>query len=108
MNHWNNREAYFGAAAALEGSTCRTIGIDIQNLQLEYPLEALVREVHPDAQFMHTGVENASRRYKAPVAAVPCAIACLDCLGDDARLNLYSAFPARVTAGKFVVLLPGE
>jgi 4-amino-4-deoxy-L-arabinose transferase-like glycosyltransferase len=108
MTHWNNREAYFAAAAALEGSACRTIGIDIQNLQLEYPLEALVREVHPDAQFVHTGVENASRRYNPPVAAAPCAIACLDCLGDGARLNLYSAFRTHVTVGKFVVMLPGE
>ncbi|MGD0666990.1 MAG: hypothetical protein ABSB23_05495 [Bryobacteraceae bacterium] len=106
MTHWNNRASYFAAASALEGSGCRTIGIDIHNLQLEYPLQALVREARPDAQFVHTGVGNVSRRYAPPVAAAPCAIACLDCQGDDARLNLYRAFPTRVTAGKFVVLLP--
>jgi 4-amino-4-deoxy-L-arabinose transferase-like glycosyltransferase len=105
MTHWDNRAAYLAAAATLEGSACRTIGIDIQNLQLEYPLQMLVRQVHPEAQFVHTGVENASRRYPPSVAAAPCAIVCLDCLGDDARLSLYSAFPTRVTAGKFVVLL---
>jgi hypothetical protein len=70
-------------------------------------LQALVREARPDAQFVHTGVDNVSRRYAPSVAAVACAIACLDCLGDDARLNLYRAFPTRVIAGKFVVLLPG-
>ncbi len=106
MTHWNNRASYFAAAAALEGSACRTIGIDIHNLQLEYPLQALVREARPDAQFVHTGVGNVSRRYAPSVAAAPCAIACLDCLGDDARLNLYRAFPRRVISGKFVVLLP--
>ena len=108
MTHWENRASYFAAASALEGSACRTIGIDIHNLQLEYPLQALVREARPDAQLVHTGVDNVSRRYAPSVAAVACAIACLDCLGDDARLNLYRAFPTRVIAGKFVVLLPGQ
>ena len=107
MTHWENRASYFAAASALEGSACRTIGIDIHNLQLEYPLQALVREARPDAQFVHTGVDNVSRRYAPSVAAAACAVVCLDCLGDDARLNLYRAFPTRVTAGKFVVLLPG-
>jgi 4-amino-4-deoxy-L-arabinose transferase-like glycosyltransferase len=105
MTQWNNRDAYFAAVRALEGSACRIIGIDITNLQLEYPLQALVREARPDAQFVHTGVENVSRRYAPPAADVPCAVACLDCLGDDVRLMLYPDFPARVTAGKFVVLL---
>jgi len=105
MTFWNNRASYFAAAGALAGSGCKTIGIDIHNLQLEYPLQALVREAVTDSQFVHTGVANVSRRYPPSVAAAPCAIACLDCLGDDARLNLYRAFRARVTAGKFVVLL---
>jgi len=47
MTHWENRASYFAAASALEGSACRTIGIDIHNLQLEYPLQALVREARP-------------------------------------------------------------
>ena len=108
MVQWNDRADYLAAVDAIEGSSCRTIGIDIHNLQLEYPLQALLREARPDAQFVHTGVENVSRRYAPSVAAAPCAIACLDCLGDDARLNLYGAFPTRVTAGKFVVMLPGR
>ena len=105
MTQWNNRDAYFAAVRALEGSACQTIGIDITNLQLEYPLQALVREARPDAQFVHTGVANVSRRYAPSVAAPPCAVACLDCQGDDTRLSLYRDYPARVTAGKFVVLL---
>jgi len=106
MLHWDSGASYFTAARVLEGSACRTIGIDIHNLQLEYPLQALVREVDPEARFVHTGVENVSRRYAPSVAAAPCAVVCLDCLGDDARLNLYRDFPTRVTTGKFVVLLP--
>ena len=107
MTLWNNRGSYFAAAGALEGTACRTIGIDIHNLQLEYPLQALLRDARPGVQFVHTGVENVSRRFAPPVAAPPCAIACLDCLGDGARLSLYRAFPVRRIFGKFVVLLPG-
>ena len=106
MVQWNDRADYLAAIDALKGSSCSAIGIDIHNLQLEYPLQALLREARPGVQFVHTGVENVSRRYAPSVAAPPCAIACLDCLGDDARLSLYRAFGARVTAGKFVVLLP--
>ena len=106
MTQWNNRASYFAAAGALEASQCATIGIDINNLQLEYPLQALLREARPGAQFVHTGVANLSRRYAPSVAAAPCAVACLDCAGDEARLDLYSAFPTRFIAGKFVVLAP--
>jgi len=106
MVQWNDRADYLAAIDALKGSSCSVIGIDIHNLQLEYPLQALLREARPGVQFVHTGVENVSRRYAPPAAAAPCAIACLDCLGDDARLSLYRSFPARATAGKFVVLLP--
>jgi len=108
MVQWDDRADYLAAIGALKGASCRTIGIDIHNLQLEYPLQALMREARPGVQFVHTGVENVSRRYAPSVAAAPCAIACLDCLGDDARLNLYRSFPTSVTAGKFIVLLPSR
>jgi 4-amino-4-deoxy-L-arabinose transferase-like glycosyltransferase len=106
MVQWNDRADYLAALAALEGTACETVGIDITNLQLEYPLQALLREARPGAQFVHTGVTNVSRRFAPSAAAAPCAIACLDCQGDDARLRLYAAFPTRIPAGKFVVLLP--
>lgn len=105
MTYWDNRASYYASVAAIKRSGCGTIGIDINNFQLEYPLQALVRENRPDARFAHTGVENGSRRYAPSVAEPPCAIVCLDCLGDDARLKLYRDFRTEVTAGKFVVLL---
>jgi 4-amino-4-deoxy-L-arabinose transferase-like glycosyltransferase len=106
MVQWNDRADYLAALAALEGTSCETVGIDITNLQLEYPLQALLRQARPRAQFVHAGVSNVSRRFAPSAAAAPCAIACLDCQGDDARLSLYPAFPTRIPAGKFVVLLP--
>jgi len=108
MGQWNNAASYPAALGPLRQSGCGVIGIDINNFQLEYPLQALLREAAPGVRFVHTAVENASNRYPQPVPAAPCAIACLDCLGDAKRLELYRDFPTRVTAGKFVVLLPNR
>jgi hypothetical protein len=105
MGQWNNAAAYPAAVSALRQSGCGVVGIDINNFQLEYPLQALLREISPQVLFVHTGVDNASRVYAQPVSAVPCAIACLDCLGDTRRLTLYRDFHTQITAGKFVVLL---
>lgn len=105
MGQWNNAASYPAVVSALRQSRCSVIGIDINNFQLEYPLQALLRQADPAARFAHTGIDNASKKYAPPVAAVPCAIACLDCLGDNKRLELYRDYPKQVAVGKFVVLL---
>jgi len=105
MNQWNNQASYWKTVGVLAKSTCDTIGIDITNLQLEYPLQALVREREPGARFIHTGVQNVSARYAPSVDVAPCAVVCLDCAGDPNRLMLYSSFPNRVTVDKFVIFL---
>lgn len=104
MTQWNNRQSYVRSAHVISRSRCDVIGIDINNLQLEYPLMALVRERKPSARFVHTAVANPSSRYRPPVDTPPCMIACLDCAGDMARLNLYSNFGNSAIVGKFVVL----
>ena len=103
MTQWNNREAYFKAVDVLAKDKCETVGIDINNLQLEYPLQALLRERKPGVRFVHTGVRNVSARYAQPVAAKPCAVACLDCAGDPNRLRDYGDFPQHVTIGNFAI-----
>jgi hypothetical protein len=100
MGQWNNAGSYPAAVNALRQSNCHTVGIDINNFQLEYPLQALL----PGDVFVHTGVANPSQKYAPPVAAQPCAIVCLDCQGDTTRLNLYRDFSKQLDAGKFVVL----
>lgn len=105
MSQWNNQASYWKAVDILARSNCGTVGIDITNLQLEYPLQALLRERKPASRFLHTGVQNVSARYPQPIAAPPCAVACLDCAGDAKRLRLYSDFPASTAAGKFVIFL---
>jgi hypothetical protein len=102
MGSWHNQASYFGAVSLLDHSGCAVVGIDISNLTLEYPLQALLRERHPEIRFLHTGVSNLTRRYAPPVPAAPCAIICLDCAGDARRLSLYQGFPKSTSIGRFV------
>jgi hypothetical protein len=103
MVQWGNRATYESTLHVLSRSDCGTIGLDITNLPLEYPLIALLRERQPRALFMHTGVENVSNRYPAPVDARPCAVVCFDCAGDRHREMLYAAFPRKIAVDKFLI-----
>jgi len=105
MSQWDNQASYWKSVDLLAGSGCGTVGIDITNLQLEYPLQALLRERNPGVRFLHTGVQNVSARYPPPVAARPCAVACLDCAGDPKRLRLYTDFPAGIQVDRFVIFI---
>jgi len=103
MSQWNVNSSYLQTVDILARLRCETIGIDMTDLEIEYPLQALLRERKPGIAFLHTGVPNVSSRYRQPVAAVPCAVACLNCAGDEARLRLYGDFPVRIPAGRFIV-----
>jgi hypothetical protein len=103
LQPWMNQASFEKSAALVIASGCRKVGIDITNLQLEYPLMALVREKAPDTVFLHTGVENTSKRYPPPVEGTPCAVACLDCLNDASRRAQYSNFPRSIPVDQFVL-----
>jgi hypothetical protein len=104
MTQWRDDwPAYSASVTEIEKSKCSVIGIDIANFQLEYPLQVLLRERNPQTQFEHTGVENASNRYRQPVDAGPCAVVCLHCIGDEHRLSLYREFPVLVPEGSFAI-----
>jgi 4-amino-4-deoxy-L-arabinose transferase-like glycosyltransferase len=107
MVQWGNRATYEATLHVLSQSNCDTIGFDITNLPLEYPLMALLRERQPLARFVHTGVGNVSRRYRAPVDALPCAVVCFDCAGDRSREMLYGAFPRKIAVDKFLIFEQG-
>lgn len=101
MTQWNNRESYFRAAEAIAKLNCPLLGIDINNLQLEYPIQALLRERNPTIQFVHTGVSGPSAKYSQP--DTPCAILCLDCAGDSIRAAQYRGYGAPQQIGKFLL-----
>ena len=105
MTQWNDQATYLRTVDLLAQSDCGVVGIDITDLQLEYPLQALLRERKPGVQFIHTGVLNSSARYREPVATPACAVVCMDCAGDAKRLGLYSGFGAGEQIDKFVVFV---
>ena len=103
MSQWSNSTTFEKTVGFLAHINCGTIGVDITNLQLEYPLEALLRERKPEILFVHTGVQNVSIRYPQPTGAPVCAVVCLDCAGDTKRLRLYSAFTNSALIDRFVI-----
>ncbi len=103
LQAWKNQASYEQSAELLVSSRCRRFGLDINNLQIEYPLIALVRERAPDSEFVHVGTQNASAKYRQPVEGKVCAVVCLDCLGDPRRTSPYAAFGDSVAIGRFLV-----
>jgi 4-amino-4-deoxy-L-arabinose transferase-like glycosyltransferase len=103
MTQWNNRESYFAAADAIAKLNCSPLGIDINNLQLEYPIQALLRERNPAIQFVHTGVSGPAAKYARPEK--PCAVLCLDCAGDPARSAEYREYGPVQPIGKFLLFV---
>jgi hypothetical protein len=103
LGQWHIKESFLRTVDLLARSHCDTVGIDITDLQLEYPIEALLRERNPHVRFLHTGVANASSRYAPPMQVNPCAVVCLDCLGDTIRTVAYATFPYAEAAGKLMI-----
>lgn len=105
ISFWNNVASYKQSADRIARSNCDNVGIDINIYHIEYPLMVLIREQQPSARFLHTGVANPSEKYRRPDEKPACVVACLDCLGDTKRLNLYEDFPKSDVFGRFVILL---
>jgi hypothetical protein len=74
LHLWNIHAKYLEEVDAAASSGCSLIGIDINELQLEYPLEALLRERNPPVQFVHVNVTNQSQKYEKPDQPKPCRI----------------------------------
>src|SRR5271157_176497 len=82
-------QSYRGAAAAILRSGCRAVAIDAGEGQLEYPLQALLRERDPAVRFRHVGVTNGTLRYAPRNEPPPCAVVCLECAGKPGKLAQY-------------------
>ena len=108
MSQWNVNRSYLKTVDVLARLNCDTIGIDMTDLEIEYPLQALLREKKPRTVFIHTGVSNVSSRYRQPVDATPCTVACLNCAGDAKRIELYRGYPAHSRSIASSSLLRGK
>jgi hypothetical protein len=96
---------YREAAGRIVGSGCRAVAIDIGESQLEYPLQALVREREPAARFYHAGVANRTLRYFPPNRPQPCAVVCLECAGKPGKLAQYQLVGQPAALGGLVLFL---
>jgi hypothetical protein len=104
LSQFDNRDSYLKTAELLAGSTCERIGIDANLLQVEYPLQALLRDRRPGVVFVHTGITNASRKYQNGNPE-PCAVVCLNCAGVEEKRAEYRSAGEEHQAGSFLVFL---
>jgi hypothetical protein len=91
---------------AVARSGCGLVGLDISENQLEYPFQALLRERNRGVRFIHTGVENASARYYPVPMPRPCAVLCLDCIGNTGKIALYQGIGPPRAIGRFLLFMP--
>lgn len=104
LTPWENREAYLRSAEWIAESGCTDVGLDLTEYQIEYPLVALVREANPEVRFRHVNVRNPSRRYEGDEPP-PCAVVCMECVGNRAKLDLYAGYGAPREVDGFLVFL---
>ncbi len=74
LHEWNMQSQTLESVDVAARSGCLLVGIDTNDLQIEYPFEVLLKERNPRVQFVHVGVLNASRKYQKADAPRPCAI----------------------------------
>ena len=85
---------------------CLRVGIDTNQMELEYPFMALLLQRNPHYKFRHTDVRNASRRYAPLDPLPPCAILCLHCAPDRQRAQgKYSEFGPPNEIGRQLLFL---
>ena len=104
----HNQDSYWQAVDRTARSGCPMVGIDSSENQLEYPFEVLLRQRAPRVSFVHTGVENPSARFADPKAPAPCAVLCLDCVGNRKKIALYSPLGPPIEIGRFLLFLGGK
>jgi hypothetical protein len=73
MTQFHDRDFFLAEVARVSSTGCEWVGIDINQNQLEYPLQVLLREKNPLIRFVHVNVNNPSRRYMRPDDPQPCA-----------------------------------
>jgi hypothetical protein len=69
----DDRACYSQAIEILSTGSCRTIGLKLPELQVEYPLWALARMRGAPIHFEHWDVENQTINAKVKAQIAPCA-----------------------------------
>ena len=108
MGQWNNRAAYLESVDRLARSGCTLVGLDISENQLEYPVQALLKQRVPQVRFVHTGVTGPAAKYADGSERAACAVLCPDCIGNRTKLALYAGWGAPVEIGRFLLFVRPE
>jgi len=103
----NNRHWQLQAVEATAQSGCNLVGLDVSGDDAEYPFQALLRARNPAARFLHTGVENASARYYPAAVPQPCAVLCMNCGGNPAKLTRYGGLGKPIVLERSWLFLKG-
>ena len=85
----NDRHWQLQAIGATVQSGCDWVGLDFSGDDAEYPFQALLRARSPGVRFLHTGVENPSAKYYPAGVPEPCAVLCMHCRGNQAKIARY-------------------
>lgn len=72
LSQFHNRDFILAEVDRVAASGCQVVGIDINQSQLEYPLQALLREKNPRIRFVHGNVNNPSLKYRPADDPAPC------------------------------------
>jgi hypothetical protein len=85
----NDRHWQLLAVEMTARSGCKLVGLDVGGDDAEYPFQALLGARDPAVRFLHTGVVNASARYYPAAVPQPCAVLCMHCGGNPAKIARY-------------------
>ncbi len=96
MTRYAKSGEYREIARRIREARCARVGIDNSRFHLEYPLQALLRNADPGMTFSHAGLSD---------GPPPCAIACLDCAGNDRKIAGYGGNGAAI--GRSLLFLRG-
>ena len=101
----NDRNWQLQAVEATAQSGCQLVGLDFSGDDAEYPFQALLRARSPAVRFMHTGVGNASAMFYPAAVPQPCAVLCMHCGGNPARIAEYGGIGKPIALDRSLLFL---
>jgi hypothetical protein len=109
----NNRElapAFSAAARYVQGSACRSIGIDADLLRFEYPMLALLSKDGIPRNIAYSAVKDDTRRFASARQPAFCMVVCLGCARTPEKWQAYGTPPElrRAFYDRIVVLPIGS
>lgn len=72
LSQFHDREFLLAEVSRVASTGCEIVGVDINQSQIEYPLEALLKEKNSRIRFVHVNVNNPSLKYRRADEPSPC------------------------------------